>query len=143
MALTLIQQVRLRVADNEPGLYILSDDEIQFLLDTNNSNVNRASLEAAKIILLNLAQRSDESVDIFSVKGSKAAEQYRLALQLFIKDPTLNPFISNLKGWVGGISKQEMQENNCNLDNNIVENPAKDRFPATRGPFVVIDRFRV
>ena len=57
MALTPIQQVRLLVQDNTPGLYIISDDELEFLLDRNNSNVGRASLDAAKVILFNLAQR--------------------------------------------------------------------------------------
>ena len=70
MALTLIQQVRLNVQDNIPGLYIISDDEITYLLEKFNNNVDKASYQAAKIILLNLAQRSDETIDVFSIKGS-------------------------------------------------------------------------
>lgn len=141
MALTLIQQVRLNVADNEPGLYIISDEEIQWLLEKNSNSVPRASLDAARIILLNLAQRGDEVVDIFSIKGKSAAEQYRLALELFIKDPNLNPLIGNLQGYFGGISKSDMQANNDNCDNNIVENPTKDRYPLDTGPFSVTWRF--
>lgn len=141
MALTLIQQVRLTVADNEPGLYIISDDEIEWLLEKNNDSVPRASLDAARIILLNLAQRGDEVVDIFSIKGKSAAEQYRLALELFIKDPNLNPLIGNLQGYFGGVSRSDMQANNDNCDNNIVENPTKDRYPLSTGPFSVTWRF--
>lgn len=141
MALTLIQQVRLNVADNEPGLYIISDDEITWLLEKNSNSVPRASLDAARIILLNLAQRGDEIVDIFSIKGKSAAEQYRLALELFIKDPSLNPLIGNLQGYFGGVSKADMQANNDNCDNNIVENPTKDRYPLSTGPFSVTWRF--
>ena len=137
MALTLIQQVRLNVADSEPGLYIISDDEITWLLEKNNNSVPRASLDAARIILLNLAQRGDEVVDIFSIKGKSAAEQYRLALELFIKDPNLNPLIGNLQGYFGGVSRSDMQANNDNCDNNIVENPTKDRYPLSTGPFSV------
>lgn len=141
MALTLIQQVRLNVADNEPGLYIISDDEIEWLLEKNSNSIPRASLDAARIILLNLAQRGDEVVDIFSIKGKSAAEQYRLALELFIKDPNLNPLIGNLQGYFGGISKADMLSNDANCDNNIVENPTKDRYPLADGPFSVRWRF--
>jgi len=139
MALTLIQQVRLMIQDNTPGLYILSDDEIQFYLDRNNSNVNRASLEAAKSILLNLSMRSSETVDIFSINGSKAAEQYRLALQLFIKDPNLNPVYQNVNIYAGNISKQDMLENNSNADNNYVVTPGSESDIDD----IIIDSFEV
>lgn len=141
MALTLIQQVRLNVQDNTPGLYIISDDEITYLLEKFNNNVDKASYQAAKIILLNLAQRGDETVDIFSIKGGKAAEQYRLALELFLKDPTNNPLYQNLKGYVGGVSISDMEANNADLDNNIVENPGKTESLYQTGPFTVGWRF--
>ena len=124
MALTLIQQVRLNVQDNTPGLYIISDDEITYLLEKFNNNVDKASYQAAKIILLNLAQRSDETIDVFSIKGSKSATEYRLALELFLKDPANNPLYQNLKGYVGGVSISDMDANNANLDNNIIQSPS-------------------
>lgn len=141
MALTLIQQVRLNVQDNTPGLFIISDDEIEYLLEKNSNNVDKASWAAARIILLNLAQRGDESVDIFSIKGSKAAEAYRLALELFLKDPNNNPVYNNLKGWVGGISISEMEENNANPDNNVVTVPSESGQLYQTGPFTVGWRF--
>jgi hypothetical protein len=120
MALTNIEAVRLLIQDNSPGLYLISDEELNFLLQRNNDSVNRTSLEAAKIVLLNLSMRGDESVDIFSLKGSKAAEQYRLALQMFIKDPSLNPIYQNLQGYFGGVSKSDMKANDAIIDNNTV-----------------------
>lgn len=141
MALTLIQQVRLNVQDNTPGLYIISDDEITYLLEKFNNNVDKASYQAAKIILLNLAQRSEETVDIFSIKGSKAAEQYRLALELFLKDPANNPLYQNLKGYVGGVSISDMNANNANCDNNIVVSPSEPDELVYTGPFNVGWRF--
>ena len=138
MALTDLQALRLNVADNEPGLYILSDDEMQHFLDTNNGNVTRASTAAARVILLKLSQRTDEIVDIFSIRGSKAAEQYRLALELFLKDPNLNPLIGNLQGYFGGVSKSDMESNNATCDNNIIESPNEDRYPLPIGPFSVV-----
>ena len=141
MALTLIQQVRLNVQDNTPGLYIISDDEITYLLEKFNNNVDKASYQAAKIILLNLAQRSDETIDIFSIKGGKSATEYRLALELFLKDPANNPLYQNLKGYVGGVSISDMEANNADLDNNIVENPGKTESLYQTDPFTVGWRF--
>lgn len=127
MALTAVQQVRLLIQDNEPGLYILADEEIEFLLERNANSVNAASIEAARIVLFKLSQRGEESVDIFSIKGGKAAEQYRLALQLYLKDPMLNPILNNVRGYVGGVSKSDMQANDANADNNLTPSP----FPVT------------
>jgi hypothetical protein len=132
MALTPIQQVRLLVQDCEPGLYFLADDEIEFLLERNADSINATSIEAARLILFKLAQRSDETVDTFSIKGSKAAEQYRLALQLYLKDSNLNPILNNVGGYVGGISKSDMESNDANTDNNTA-NSGTTKFNATFG----------
>lgn len=134
MPLSVTQQIRLLIQDNTPGLYILSDEEIDFLVERNSGNVNRASVEAAKIVLLNLSMRGDEQVDIFSIKGRAAAEQYRLALQLFIRDPNLNPVLQNCQGWVGGVSLSEMETNDGNTDNNLVPIPRTSSSP-TSNPF--------
>ena len=121
MALSLIDQVRLLVQDNVPGLYFCSQDEIQYFLDRNNQNVNRASLEVARVILLNLSMRSDTTVDVLSIKSSKSAASYEQALQLFLKDASLNPVLTNCAGYAGNISKTDMQANVDNLDNNYIK----------------------
>lgn len=123
MALTALQEVRLLTQDNVAGLYIVSDDEIDYFLTKNNNSVNRASLDVARVILLNLSMRGDSTVDILSIKGSKAAEQYRLALTMFLKDPSLNPILTNCQGYAGGISLTDMQANVDNPDNNYVHAP--------------------
>jgi hypothetical protein len=130
MSLSLIEQVRLLVQDNTPGLYLISDEEIQFLLLRNYNSVDKTAIEAAKIILMNLSMRGDNSVDIFSIRGSKAAEQYRLALQLFLKDPNLNPMINNVKGYFGGVSKSDMEANDGNPDNNTVPTSKSTYYPS-------------
>ena len=124
MAYTDIQKVRIEVADLDPGFPLLADDEYSYLLEKNNNSIVRASVDAARIILLKLSQQTDETVSIFSVKGSKAAEQYRLALELYIKNPQLNPLYNNLQGYFGGVSLSDMAENNANLDNNIIQSPS-------------------
>lgn len=125
MPLNLIQQVRLLTQDNAVNFYFTTDDEIQFFLDRNAQNVNRTSVEVAKVILLQLSMWSaNETVDIFSVSGgAKAAEQYRLALQMFIRDPSLNPLYNGINGYAGGISLSDMQANNSISDNNIICTP--------------------
>ena len=141
MALSLNQQVRLLCQDNTTGLYIISNDEIDFLLERNNNNVDKAVYEALQIMLRYLAQRGDESIDVFSIRGSKAAEQMRLAIELYLKDPANNPLYKNLKGYVGGVSIYDMEANNADLDNNIVENPGKTDSLYQTGPFNVGWRF--
>ena len=128
MALTLIQQVRLNTQDNTPGLYILSDAEIEHLLERNNNNVNRASVEAARIILFNLSMRSDETVDVFSLKSSTSAKAYIEALKMYINNPALNQVSANVQGYVGGISLADMQANDANTDNNIFINPTSSPY---------------
>ena len=128
MALTLTQQVRLNIQDNTPGLYILSDDEITYLLERNNDNVNRASVEAARIVLFNLSMRNDESVDVFSIRSSQSAKAYMEALKLYIRDPNLNQIGNNIQGYASGISLEDMQANDANTDNNIFINPTSSPY---------------
>ena len=127
MALTSIQAVRLLVQDTAgPGLYFLSDDELTYFLDRNNQSVDKAALEAAKVILLQLSIRGDSTVDVLSVRSSKAAEAYRLALQMFIRNPDTNRILQNASGYAGGVSISDMQANVDNLDNNIVASPVAE-----------------
>ena len=135
MAYTDIQKVRIEVADLDPGFPLLSDDEYSYILEKNNNSIVRAATDAARIILLKLSQQTDETVSIFSVRGSKAAEQYRLALELYIKNPQLNPLYNNLQGYFGGVSLSDMSANNSNADNNIVENPRSTNQMFATGPF--------
>lgn len=141
MAYTLIQQVKLEVADLDISFPLLSESDYDYLLTKHNNSVLRAALDAARIILLMLSQRTDETVDIFSVRGSKAAEAYRLALELYIKNPQLNPLYNNLRGYFGGISLSDMKSNNSNADNNIVINPGKTETLYETGPFTLGSRF--
>lgn len=125
--LTKTQQVRIIIQDNEAGFYNLSDEEIDFFLARNGDNVDTAAIAAAKSLVFKLSMRGDSSVDIFSIRGSRTADQYLKALKEFIKDPSSNPYINNATIWIGGVSKSEMQMNDANPDNNIVQRPDRDR----------------
>lgn len=131
MAVTpeMIQKIRYELQDNTPGLYILDDSTLTYFLEKHSENISRATLDAARAMLFQLSQNStNETVDLFSIKGSQASIEFRQALELYIKNPYLNPLSSNLKGWIGGVSKSEMSLNDSNLDNNIIQSPSKDRL---------------
>ena len=140
MALSNIEIVRLEVGDTEPGFPFLADESYEYYLEKNSNNITRASIDAARAILMQLSTRNSETVDVFSLKNT-SADSYRQALELFITNPSLNPLYQNLQGYFGGTSKSDMQANNDNCDNNIVENPTKDRYPLSTGPFSVRWRF--
>ena len=119
-----IQKVRVECADTDPTFPILPDSTYIYLLEKNYDSITRSAMDAARIILMHLSQRGTETVDIFSIKGSSAAESYRQALILYIKDPNNNPLYQNCQAWFGGVSVSQMQANDANLDNNIVQQPS-------------------
>lgn len=123
MALTAIQQIRLITQDNDPAFPFVSDDEILYFLSVNDENVNRAAIAVCKVILLQLSLRGNETVDIFSIQGSKQAQEFRSSLELFLKSAQLNPVLNTVNGYASGISKLDMATNNANTDANIVCTP--------------------
>lgn len=141
MALTLIQEVRLSVGDVDPALPILSDEEYDYFLEKNYSSVRRASLDAARTILFKLSiSATDETVDILSIKGSKAASAYKEALQLYLRSPDLNPVYTSVSGYAGGISKTDYQANILDSDNKAVITPVESLSLPTQSasnPFLI------
>ena len=126
MAVTpeMISACRTEVGDVVIELPILTDSEYTYFLTKNSENTRRASLDAAKTILLKLSLNSKSStVDVLSVNTTMVAGDYRKALQLYIKSPELNGMYSTVTAWAGGISKSDMQANVDNLDNNAVLPP--------------------
>jgi hypothetical protein len=131
-----IQALRIELGDTSPEFPIMSDSEYNYFLRKHEWNIRRASMDAAKSIMLKLSMRTDETVDIFSIKGSSAAKNYMQALQMYIKNPDLNNLYDTVQGYAGGISKTDMQANDANLDNNIVNQPTDLQFivrPSTFG----------
>ena len=123
-----IHALRIELGDTSPEFPIMSDDEYNYFLSKHDWNIRRASMDAAKSIMLKLSMRTDETVDIFSIKGSSAAKNYMMALQLYIKNPDLNTLYDKVQGYAGGISKEDMLKNDTNLDNNIVKDPRAETF---------------
>jgi hypothetical protein len=142
MAVTaeMIQQVRYEVQDCDLALPLLDDDVYTYILTKNLESVSRSALDAARMILMQLSLRGDHTVDIFSVKGSKVASEYRAALELYLKSPQLNPVYNNVGGYAGNISVSDMQSNINDLDNNIVQSPIN---PSTVTTTLSTDYFSV
>lgn len=135
--MTPIQEVRLQVGDFDVSFPILADDVYQHYLDKNSNSVRRAALEAARTILLMLSMRSDQTVDIFTVKGSRTAAEYRLSLFMFLKSPDLNPVYTSSDIYAGGISRQDILDNVLNADNNYVVNPGNVVETLRDNPFSI------
>ena len=134
MAVTpeMIMQVRYETQDVTPGLYILDDTTITYYLTKNNESITRASMDAARAILMRLAMTStEEIVDVLSIKTRFQASEYRQALQLYLSNPNLNPVLNNVRGYVGGVSLSDMQANDANTDNNIVSSPSNSSLVPT------------
>ena len=112
---TLIEQVRLNVGDNSTDFQILPDDTYQFLLDKYRGNVNRSSLDAARYIIFELTKFPTRERTGQIEVWNEWANAYRKALELFIKDPNLT--LSVAVPYAGGISKQDMFDNDANNDN--------------------------
>jgi pantoate kinase len=126
-----IASVRLELGDTDVGFPILTDSEYSYFIDKNNGSVRRSIMDCAKTILLKLSMRSDETVDIFTIRGSRVAEQYREALKLIIRDPNLNPALTIAQVFAGGISLSDMKQNLESEDTNAVTTPLQPKYTAT------------
>ena len=127
----MVLQVRYEIQDVTPGLYILDDTTIGYYLTKNNESITRASMDAARAVLMRLAMTStEETIDIMSIKTRYQSQEYRLALQMYLANPLLNPVLQNVKGYVGGVSKSDMLANDSAIDNNTVQSPSSyNSFP--------------
>lgn len=123
-----IQDLRYELGDTSAEFPIMTDAEYTYFLTKNSNALHRSAMDAAKSIMLKLSMRTDETVDIFSIKGASAAKNYMQALQMYIKNPDLNAMYEKVQGYAGGISKADMLANDSNLDNNIVKDPQAETF---------------
>lgn len=135
-----IQDIRYEIGDVDINFPMLADAEITYYLNKNESSLRRTTMDCARAILMKLSMRSDSTVDLFSIKSSKSAEQYRLALEMLIKNPDFNMALSASGIYAGGISLSDMEANVANLDNNIVQtanNPNEFQIASLSNPFVI------
>jgi hypothetical protein len=120
MAFTDIEKLRIEIQDVDITFPILSDETYMYLLEKHSNVISRAAMDAARMALMQLSQRGNETVDIFTIRGTAVAEQYRQALMLYIKDPYNNPVLQNCKGWVGGVFLDEFRANIADYNTNNI-----------------------
>ena len=139
MAFTEIQKVRVEVQDTSIEFPLLSDDEYAYILEKNNNSIRKASLDAARMILFKLSIESvDDTVSVFSIKGSQAAKAYMEALKLFVNNQALNPLMFDGTVYAGGISKTDYLDNNSNSDNIVPDlKPIEYTPPSNSNPFLI------
>ena len=115
------QKIRYELNDNSPGLYILDDSTIDYYLTKNSGSISATSIDCCRAILLRLSMDSSDNItDVLSIKSSKAAEQYRLSLQMYLNNPSLNPLIKSASIYAGNVSLPDMNTNDTTADNNYV-----------------------
>ena len=122
-----VANLRIELGDTDTALPVMSDSEYQYFLDKNSGSMRRAAMDAAKSIIFKLSMRTDETVDIFSIKGSSAAKSYMQALKMYISNPDMNPVYNNAMPYAGGISLADMDANNANSDNNVIVTPSESQ----------------
>jgi hypothetical protein len=132
-----IMQVKYELGDLDVAFPFLSDSEYSYFIDKNDGNIRRSMLDCAKTILFKLSMRGDETVDIFSFKGARAAAEYREALKMFIKNPAFNPALTLASIFAGGTSVSDMQANLEDEDANAVTTPLSPKQPLPTNYFEI------
>lgn len=108
-------RVRLNVGDTDPNYEFLDDTTYQYLLNKHNNNEKQATLEAAKYILAFIARYTRERTGDIEVYGNEFFKNYRDWLLELINNPNFSNILA--KPYAGGISKQDMLDNDLNSDN--------------------------
>ena len=132
-----VQDIRFELGDTSAEFPMMTDAEIRYFLYKNDCNLQRTAMDVAKSLLLKLSMRSDETVDVFSIKGSQAAKNYMQALKMYISNPDLNRIYDTVMPYAGGISKSDMETNDSIIDNNVIVPPTKSPNLPINGYFEI------
>lgn len=133
-----IKAVRYEVQDVDLALPVLDDSTYEYILTKNNGSIALSSIDAARMILMRLSYSVDEVVDILSLKGSKVAENWRYALEMYIRDPMMNPIYKTVNPYAGGISNSDIATNLADPDQNTVTSPTETKRTYTNdNPFMI------
>lgn len=110
-----IDRIRLITGDTDPVYEFLDDATYQYALDSNNQNEKQAALETARYILANIARFTRERTGDIEVYGNEFFKNYRNYLLELVNNPNFSSILP--MPYAGGISKQDMLDNDTNEDN--------------------------
>lgn len=124
MALSDVEIVRLRIGDKSPSPFypLLSDDEIEYVLESVNDDINSAIKICATSAALTLAQMPKREYYDDLVEVETDPKEYLKFLLAISKDPMF-ALPSNLKPYAAGISKADL----C-ASMNDPDNPRANNF---------------
>lgn len=120
MALTLIEQVRLKIGLVGAAYTLLSDEEISFFLTENNNNVKRTCIECARAVCFILSSLVHTKAGELESWDHDWFNNYYKTLKLFLSDPNYSIAINGAVPYAGGISVSDIRENINNADNFVV-----------------------
>lgn len=134
-----IQKVRWELNDNSPGLYILDDSSISYYLEKNQGSIARTTIDCARAILFRISMdSSEEIIDVLAIKNKSAALAYKDALELFLRNPDLNPIMRSVNPYAGGISNSDIETNLADPGQNTVTSPTETKRTYTNdNPFMI------
>ena len=109
-------RIRLVIGDTDVDEEGLTDEVIQYVLDTYISEP-KSAIECLKFLVAQYANRVTEKVGGLFTKESEKFEQYKKLLDMYTKDPSTALVAFGV--YAGGISKQDIEDNACNPDNEV------------------------
>ena len=111
-------RIRLRVGDVQ-DIQIFPDSIYTYYYQENNENENTTVKEMAYYILGALSQNTRERLDRIEYYGQEAFDNYLKFINVLIKDPRTSMSITGV--YCGGLSKEDMRENDSNPDVNTIQ----------------------
>ena len=93
---SLKDEVRFRIGDTEDDFPMLLDNEIEFLLSSNNDNVLNTCIAACNVILAKLAKEVTYKIGPESVNASDRHTQYKSTLKTLMEEKLIkNSYVIN------------------------------------------------
>lgn len=110
-----LDRIRLMTGDTDPVYEFLDDATYQYVLDKNSQNEKASAMEAARYILANITRYTRERTGDIEVYGNEFFKNYRTYLLELVNNPNFTNMLP--MPYAGGISKQDMLNNDQNEDN--------------------------